>query len=128
MVTGFAESEDLVASLRSLLPPDSVAEYPAWETLPHERLSPRADTVGRRLAVLRRLRHPNTGPDDDPATGPIKVVVAPIRSVLTTRKSGSAPARANQGNSPVRATTTAAPASSLVGRAVTPGTTSCSGS
>ena len=52
------EAEDLVAALRSLLPPDSVADYPAWETLPHERLSPRADTVGRRLAVLRRLRHP----------------------------------------------------------------------
>ena len=82
------ESEDLVASLRSLLPPDSVAEYPAWETLPHERLSPRADTVGRRLAVLRRLRHPNTGPDDDPATGPIKVVVAPVRSVLQPQVPG----------------------------------------
>lgn len=73
------ETEDLAASLRSLLNPAEVAEYPAWETLPHERLSPRADTVGRRLAVLRRLRHPS---DTDPATGPIKVLVAPIRSVL----------------------------------------------
>src|SRR4051812_20409701 len=82
------ESEDLVQALRSLLAPDSVAEYPAWETLPHERLSPRADTVGRRLAVLRRLRHPNTGPDDDPATGPIKVVVAPVRSVLQPQVPG----------------------------------------
>ncbi len=82
------ESEDLVASLRSLLPPDTVAEYPAWETLPHERLSPRADTVGRRLAVLRRLRHPNTGPDDDPATGPLQVVVAPVRSVLQPQVPG----------------------------------------
>ncbi len=34
---------------------DRVEYFPAWETLPHERLSPRADTVGRRLAVLRRL-------------------------------------------------------------------------
>ena len=73
------EAEDLAAALRSLLDPAHVAEYPAWETLPHERLSPRADTVGRRLAVLRRLRHPST---TDPATGPIKVLVAPIRSVL----------------------------------------------
>ncbi len=73
------EAEDLAAALRSLLDPAEVAEYPAWETLPHERLSPRADTVGRRLAVLRRLRHPST---TDPATGPIKVLVAPIRSVL----------------------------------------------
>ena len=52
------EASDLADALTSLLPPDSVAEYPAWETLPHERLSPRADTVGRRLAIRRRLRHP----------------------------------------------------------------------
>src|SRR4051794_13368360 len=38
------ESEDLVAALSSLLPGESVVYYPAWETLPHERLSPRADT------------------------------------------------------------------------------------
>ena len=73
------EAEDLATSLRSLLPEDSVVDYPAWETLPHERLSPRADTVGRRLAVLRRLRHPDPS---DPATDRIAVVVAPVRSVL----------------------------------------------
>ena len=54
------EADDLLASLQCLLPPDSVALYPGWETLPHERLSPRADTIGRRLAVLRRLRHPDS--------------------------------------------------------------------
>ena len=32
----------------------SVAYFPAWETLPHERLSPSADIVGARLAILRR--------------------------------------------------------------------------
>ncbi|HVW80767.1 MAG TPA: transcription-repair coupling factor [Mycobacteriales bacterium] len=73
------ECADLATSLRSLLPPDGVVEFPAWETLPHERLSPRADTVGRRLAVLRRLAHPS---DDDPTTGAVSVVVAPVRSVL----------------------------------------------
>ena len=40
------EAEDLTAALSSLLPPDSVAYFPAWETLPHERLSPRSDTSG----------------------------------------------------------------------------------
>ena len=79
------EAEDLVSALQSLLPPDSVVDYPAWETLPHERLSPRADTVGRRLAVLRRLRHPRA---DDPASGPISVVVAPVRSVLQPQVPG----------------------------------------
>ncbi|NEA64196.1 transcription-repair coupling factor [Streptomyces sp. SID12488] len=79
------EAEDLAAALRSLLPPDTVAEYPAWETLPHERLSPRSDTVGRRLAVLRRLTHPRP---DDPETGPVSVVVAPVRSVLQPQVKG----------------------------------------
>src|SRR5690348_16041946 len=40
------EAEDLAGALRCFLPPDSVVEFPAWETLPHERLSPRSDTVG----------------------------------------------------------------------------------
>ncbi|MEU8889479.1 transcription-repair coupling factor [Streptomyces sp. NPDC048442] len=79
------EAEELAATLRTLLPEDTVAEFPAWETLPHERLSPRSDTVGRRLAVLRRLAHPR---DDDPAAGPVSVVVAPVRSVLQPQVKG----------------------------------------
>ena len=79
------EAEDLLQSLESLLPGDTVALYPGWETLPHERLSPRADTIGRRLAVLRRLRHPRL---DDPTTGPLQVVVAPVRSVLQPQVPG----------------------------------------
>ncbi|HEX7744636.1 MAG TPA: transcription-repair coupling factor, partial [Micromonosporaceae bacterium] len=61
--------------------------YPAWETLPHERLSPRSDTVGRRLAVLRRLAHPEAG-DRHGGTGPLRVVVAPVRSVLQPQLKG----------------------------------------
>ncbi|WP_445395194.1 transcription-repair coupling factor [Streptomyces sp. LE64] len=79
------EAEDLAAALRSLLPADGVVEYPSWETLPHERLSPRSDTMGRRLAVLRRLAHPSP---DDPEAGPVSVVVAPIRSVLQPQVKG----------------------------------------
>ncbi|MBE3000252.1 transcription-repair coupling factor [Nocardiopsis sp. HNM0947] len=73
------EASDLTDALGSLLPEHSVALFPAWETLPHERLSPRSDTVGQRLAVLRRLAHPDP---DDPLTAPLRVIVAPIRSVL----------------------------------------------
>ncbi len=69
------EADDLAAALTGLLAPDSVAVFPSWETLPHERLSPRSDTVGRRLGVLRRLAHPDSG-------GAPRVVVAPVRSVL----------------------------------------------
>jgi transcription-repair coupling factor (superfamily II helicase) len=79
------ESQDLVAALGSLLPAEQVVDFPAWETLPHERLSPRADTVGRRLAVLRRLCHPDSS---DPTTGSISVVVAPVRSVLQPQVAG----------------------------------------
>jgi len=79
------DAEDLVDALRCVLPADEVVGYPSWETLPHERLSPRADTVGRRLAVLRRLAHPSA---DDAATGPVRVVVASIRAVLQPQVPG----------------------------------------
>src|SRR5699024_10635140 len=60
----YREAEEVTDILTDLLPADTVAYYPAWETLPHERLSPRSDTVGRRLEVLRRLAGTDTtGPD-----------------------------------------------------------------
>jgi transcription-repair coupling factor (superfamily II helicase) len=77
----FREAEALTATLGSLLGPDDVAYYPAWETLPHERLSPRSDTVGRRLAVLRRLVGTSTSPIP-------KVVVAPVRALLQPQVTG----------------------------------------
>lgn len=80
------EAEELRDEIGSLIGPELVAEFPAWETLPHERLSPRSDTVGRRLAVLRRIAHPGSTPD----AGPLKVVVAPIRSVLQPQVKGLA--------------------------------------
>ncbi|NYG56849.1 transcription-repair coupling factor (superfamily II helicase) [Nocardioides perillae] len=80
------EAEDLVEWLGDLLPAERVALYPSWETLPHERLSPRSDTVGRRLAVLRRLKHPGT----DASNGPLDVVVAPVRSLLQPQVQGLA--------------------------------------
>ncbi len=80
------EAEDLVTELVDLVDPARIAYYPSWETLPHERLSPRSDTVGRRLAVLRRLRHPGT----DATNGPLSVVVAPIRSLLQPQVKGLA--------------------------------------
>jgi transcription-repair coupling factor (superfamily II helicase) len=74
------EADDLADALGCLLSPDRVAVFPSWETLPHERLSPRSDTVGRRLAVLRRLAHPGDHP--------VQVVVAPVRSVLQPQLKG----------------------------------------
>jgi transcription-repair coupling factor (superfamily II helicase) len=77
----FREAEELTSALECLVDPDAVAYYPAWETLPHERLSPRSDTVGRRLAVLRRL----AGNAELP---PPRIVVAPVRSVLQPQVKG----------------------------------------
>ncbi len=86
------EAEDLVAELGDVVDPDSLALFPAWETLPHERLSPRSDTVGRRLAVLRRLVHPgdSTSSATGPQNGPVQVIVAPVRSVLQPQVKGLA--------------------------------------
>ncbi|MCB0893054.1 MAG: transcription-repair coupling factor, partial [Propionibacteriaceae bacterium] len=77
----YREAEATTAALASLLGDERVAYYPAWETLPHERLSPRSDTVGRRLQVLRRL----AGNDELPAPD---VIVAPVRSVLQPQVRG----------------------------------------
>jgi len=74
------EADDLADALGCLIDAARVAVFPSWETLPHERLSPRSDTVGRRLAVLRRLAHPEDRP--------LQVIVAPVRSVLQPQLKG----------------------------------------
>jgi transcription-repair coupling factor (superfamily II helicase) len=72
IVTSSSRSaEDLASDLRELRA--NVLEFPAWETLPHERLSPRSDTVARRLATLAALKTPS---DEN------TIVVAPIRAVI----------------------------------------------
>lgn len=76
VTAGAREAEDLALALGDVLGPESAVDFPAWETLPHERLSPSADTVGRRLAVLRRLHAV-----DSDAT-PLRVVVVPVRALL----------------------------------------------
>ena len=50
------EADAIRAAVASLLPEAVTCEFPAWETLPHERLSPSAETVGHRAAALRLLR------------------------------------------------------------------------
>lgn len=76
VTAGERDADATAALLRCFVPDRRVEVFPAWETLPHERLSPRADTVGRRLAVLRDLTHPEA------STGRIDVLVAPVRSLL----------------------------------------------
>ena len=73
------EAEDVAVALPGLVPQARVVVFPSWETLPHERLSPSSDTVGRRVAVMRRLAHPD---EADPMTQPIDVVVTSVRAFL----------------------------------------------
>lgn len=77
------EADDLAVELTEMLG-DTVALFPSWETLPHERLSPGADTVGRRLQVLRRLAHP----EDPGFAGPLRVVVTTVRSLMQPMAAG----------------------------------------
>jgi transcription-repair coupling factor (superfamily II helicase) len=80
----------VVDDLGAFLGEDAVAAFPAWETLPHERLSPQPATVGQRLAVLHRLRKPEEGdspPEAERATGEARraglaALVAPVRALL----------------------------------------------
>lgn len=48
------EAEDLTAELKAMMG-EKVAWFPAWETLPHERLSPAADIAGKRAQVLAHM-------------------------------------------------------------------------
>ena len=50
------EAERLAADLREFLGADAVELFPAWETLPFERVSPATETMGRRLRAIWRLR------------------------------------------------------------------------
>ena len=67
-------AEELQSELLEYLPPEAVAVFPAWETMPHERLSPRSDTIARRIQVLRRIvKERDTK---------LKVLLLPLRAAL----------------------------------------------
>jgi transcription-repair coupling factor (superfamily II helicase) len=72
-----SDAGQLFDDLRQFLPAidgqEQVVLFPAWETLPFERVSPSVETMGRRLEVLWRLR----GTERTPA-----VVVTGVRALL----------------------------------------------
>jgi transcription-repair coupling factor (superfamily II helicase) len=67
------EAERLARDLGVYLGDDAVELFPAWETLPFERVSPGVETMGRRLRTLWRLRQPDQRP---------QVVVASVRALV----------------------------------------------
>lgn len=72
-------ADELAAGLGAFVDPSTIAVFPSWETLPHERLSPSLDTVGARLAVLRRLVHPIA---NDHFAAPVSIVISSVRAAL----------------------------------------------
>jgi transcription-repair coupling factor (superfamily II helicase) len=74
-----SDGDRLAHDLRAFLGDDEVDVFPAWETLPFERVSPSGETMGRRLRTMWRLRHRDAAgrPDRMP-----RVLVAPARALL----------------------------------------------
>jgi transcription-repair coupling factor (superfamily II helicase) len=67
------DAERLANDLRAFLGDDAVDTFPAWETLPFERVSPSVETMGRRLRTMWRLRNPERAP---------RVLVAPVKALI----------------------------------------------
>jgi transcription-repair coupling factor (superfamily II helicase) len=57
-----ADAERLANDLALYLGSDAVYAFPAWETLPFERVSPSVETMGRRMQALWHLRDPERAP------------------------------------------------------------------
>jgi transcription-repair coupling factor (superfamily II helicase) len=68
-----SDAERLASDLAAYLGPDEVDVFPAWETLPFERVSPSLEAMGRRLRTLWHLSDPERAP---------RVIVAPVRALI----------------------------------------------
>src|SRR6266545_3921535 len=78
-----ADAESLASDAAAFLGPERVAVFPAWETLPHEPLSPRSETVARRLALLHRLARQAAGEaPETPEQAPLALLAVPARAVM----------------------------------------------
>jgi transcription-repair coupling factor (superfamily II helicase) len=68
-----ADAERLAHDLRAFLGDDAVDYFPAWETLPFERVSPSVETMGRRLRTMWRLKE---------AQKERRIIVSPVRALI----------------------------------------------
>ena len=71
ITTSTRKAEELSVELNSYLPSTLISNFPPWETLPHERLSPKSDTVTNRFKSLNAL-----------SLNQAKIVVTSIRALL----------------------------------------------
>ena len=75
------QATDLQDSLTDLGRTTTV--FPSWETLPHERLSPTADTVGRRMAVIADV---SAGDLPDVLIVPVRALMQPFAAELAQER------------------------------------------
>jgi transcription-repair coupling factor (superfamily II helicase) len=73
------DADRLAHDVAAFLGPEEVDTFPAWETLPFERVSPSVETMGRRLRAMWRLQHRDA---EGRADRMPRVVIAPIRALL----------------------------------------------
>jgi len=71
VTTSTRAANELTEELISYEGSNCVVNFPAWETLPHERLSPKSDTVTARFKALNNVKNSET-----------KFVVCSIRALL----------------------------------------------
>ena len=71
VTTSTRTANELAQELISLEGEDQVINFPAWETLPHERLSPKSDTVTARFKALNNLANKKS-----------KYIICSIRALL----------------------------------------------
>jgi transcription-repair coupling factor (superfamily II helicase) len=77
-----ADAERLAHDLGAFLGPDEVDLFPAWETLPFERVSPSVEVMGRRLRTIWHLRNAGRTAQGDRGRGAPRVVVASVRALV----------------------------------------------
>ncbi len=76
IVPSSRQADEVMESLAELASEVEVISLPSWETLPHERLSPSAETIGRRLKALHRMHEIRSGVDH-----PVVVLIS-VRAAL----------------------------------------------
>jgi transcription-repair coupling factor (superfamily II helicase) len=68
----------LAEALAFFAPDVPVLQMPAWDCLPYDRVSPKAEIVSRRIDTLTRL----IDPGDDAAAGRVGIVLTTVAAVL----------------------------------------------
>jgi transcription-repair coupling factor (superfamily II helicase) len=73
MASSERRADEIGRALRQFAPQIEVLVLPPWDCLPYDRASPSREIMGRRMAVLQRLREPADG---------ARVLIAPAETLL----------------------------------------------